>query len=133
MLRLGAIFVVLCAAVIAAAVGAALYLLAGFKAAEAMIVAIATLTGLVIYNAVSTRLRDRADLGSQIADLSRGTADLARQVAEIGRRTAALEGQSDRIVDGAAERARSATEAVVDRTRRAWHAGQAARRDRRAA
>src|SRR6185312_74015 len=43
--------------------------------------------------AVSMRLRDRTDVGSQIADLSRGTADLARQVAEFGRRLAAVEGR----------------------------------------
>jgi cyclic-di-GMP phosphodiesterase TipF (flagellum assembly factor) len=39
------------------------------------------------------RLRDRSDVGGQIADLSRGTADLARQVAEFGRRLAAIEGR----------------------------------------
>src|ERR1700742_4834271 len=39
------------------------------------------------------RLRDGSDVGSQIADLSRGTADLARQVAEFGRRLAAVEGR----------------------------------------
>src|SRR5207244_2563359 len=51
------------------------------------------LTFLILYNAVSMRLRDRTDVGSQIADLSRGTADLARQVAEFGRRLAAVEGR----------------------------------------
>ena len=91
MLRLGAIFVVLCMVLIAACTGAALYLLAGFNAFESMIVGVAVLTGLAIYNAVTSRLRDRSDVGSQIADLSRGTADLARQVAEFGRRLAAVE------------------------------------------
>ena len=113
MLRLGAIFVVLCMVLIAACTGAALYLLAGFNAFESMIVGVAVLTGLAIYNAVTSRLRDRSDVGSQIADLSRGTGDLARQVAEIGRRTAALEGQSDRIVDNAVEKTRIAAEAVT--------------------
>jgi cyclic-di-GMP phosphodiesterase, flagellum assembly factor TipF len=113
MLRLGAIFVVLCMVVIAASVGAALYLLAGLRAADSMLVAIAILTGLALYNTISSRLRDRTDFGGQIADLSRGTADLARQVAELSRRTATLEGQGQRIVDGAAEKARSATEAVA--------------------
>ena len=93
MLRLGAIFVVLCMVLIAACTGAALYLLAGFNAFESMIVGVAVLTGLAIYNAVTSRLRDRSDVGSQIADLSRGTADLARQVAEFGRRLAAVEGR----------------------------------------
>jgi cyclic-di-GMP phosphodiesterase TipF (flagellum assembly factor) len=113
MFRLGAIFIVLCMVVIAASAGAAFYLLAGSKPVDSVLVAVATLTGLAVYNTVSNRVRDRTDFGSQIADLSRGTADLARQVAELGRRTAALEGQGDRIVDGAAEKARSATEAVA--------------------
>jgi cyclic-di-GMP phosphodiesterase TipF (flagellum assembly factor) len=113
MLRLGAIFVVFCMVLIAACTGAALYLLAGFNAFESMIVGVAVLTGLAIYNAVTSRLRDRSDVGSQIADLSRGTGDLARQVAELGRRTAALEGQSDKIVDSAVEKTRIATEAVT--------------------
>jgi len=113
MLRLGAIFVVVCMVVIAASTGAALYLLLGLKVTEATIVAIAVLTGLAIYNAVSTRLRDRTDLSAQIADLSRGTADLARQVAELGRRTATLEGQGKRGADSAMEQTRSTTEAVA--------------------
>src|SRR5712671_4423181 len=113
MLRLGAIFIVLCMVLIAASIGAALYLLVGIKASESLIVAVAVLTGLAIYNAVTSRLRDRSDVGGQIADLSRGTGDLARQVAELGRRTAALEGQADRIIDGAAEKTRAATEAVT--------------------
>ena len=57
------------------------------------IVALTALTFLILYNAVSMRLRDRSDVGGQIADLSRGTADLARQVAEFGRRLAAVEGR----------------------------------------
>jgi cyclic-di-GMP phosphodiesterase TipF (flagellum assembly factor) len=113
MLRLGAIFVVICMVVIAACTGAALYLLVGLNAFESMIVAVAVLTGLAIYNAVTSRLRDRSDVGSQIADLSRGTGDLARQVAELSRRTAILEGQGDKIADTAAEKTRSATEAIT--------------------
>jgi cyclic-di-GMP phosphodiesterase TipF (flagellum assembly factor) len=56
-------------------------------------VALTVLTFLILYNAVSMRLRDRTDVGGQIADLSRGTADLARQIAEFGRRLAAVEGR----------------------------------------
>jgi cyclic-di-GMP phosphodiesterase TipF (flagellum assembly factor) len=98
---------------IAVCTGATLYLLAGLNAFESMIVAVAVLTGLAIYNAVTSRLRDRTDVGSQIADLSRGTGDLARQVAELGRRTAALEGQSGKVIDSAVEKTRIATEAVT--------------------
>ena len=50
---------------------------------------------MALFNTVSTRLRDRGDLGDQIADLSRGTADLARQVAEISRRLNAVESKID--------------------------------------
>jgi cyclic-di-GMP phosphodiesterase, flagellum assembly factor TipF len=60
---------------------------------DSAIVALTALTFLILYNAVSMRLRDRTDVGGQIADLSRGTADLARQVAEFGRRLAAVEGR----------------------------------------
>jgi cyclic-di-GMP phosphodiesterase TipF (flagellum assembly factor) len=78
-----------------------------------MIVAIAVLTGLAIYNAVTSRLRDRSDVGSQISDLSRGTGDLARQVGELSRRTAALEGQGNKIADNAIEKTRAATESIT--------------------
>jgi len=78
---------------VAASLGLILYSIAGISGPESAIVALAALTFLILYNAVSMRLRDRSDVGSQIADLSRGTADLARQVAEFGRRLAALEGR----------------------------------------
>ncbi|MSP47636.1 MAG: EAL domain-containing protein, partial [Xanthobacteraceae bacterium] len=98
---------------IAASAGAVLYLLIGLNASESMIVGIAVLTGLAIYNAVTSRPRDRSDLGAQISDLSRGTGNLTRQVAELGRRTAAMEGQSDKIIDDAAEKTRAATKSIT--------------------
>ena len=79
---------------IAASLGMVLYTVAGLRPSEAAIIALAAFTFLILYNAVSMRLKDRSDVGTQIADLSRGTADLARQVAEFGRRLAALEGKS---------------------------------------
>ena len=79
---------------IAASLGMVLYTVAGLRASEAAIIALAAFTFLILYNAVSMRLKDRSDVGTQIADLSRGTADLARQVAEFGRRLAALENKS---------------------------------------
>jgi len=78
---------------VAASLGLILYSVAGINGPESAIVALTALTFLILYNAVSMRLRDRTDVGSQIADLSRGTADLARQVAEFGRRLAAVEGR----------------------------------------
>ena len=78
---------------VAASLGLVLYSMAGISGMESAIVALTALTFLILYNAVSMRLRDRTDVGGQIADLSRGTADLARQVAEFGRRLAAIEGR----------------------------------------
>ena len=78
---------------VAASLGLVLYSVAGISGTESAIAALAALTFMILYNAVSMRLRDRTDVGSQIADLSRGTADLARQVAEFGRRLSAVEGR----------------------------------------
>jgi cyclic-di-GMP phosphodiesterase TipF (flagellum assembly factor) len=93
MIRISTIFIAICMVLVAASLGLILYSLAGISGMESAIVALTALTFLIIYNAVSMRLRDRNDVGGQIADLSRGTADLARQVAEFGRRLAAIEGR----------------------------------------
>ena len=93
MIRISTIFIAICMVLVAASLGLVLYSVAGISGSESAIVALTTLTFLILYNAVSMRLRDRTDVGSQIADLSRGTADLARQVAEFGRRLAAVEGR----------------------------------------
>jgi cyclic-di-GMP phosphodiesterase, flagellum assembly factor TipF len=93
MIRISTIFIAICMVLVAASLGLVLYSMAGISGMESAIVALTALTFLILYNAVSMRLRDRTDVGGQIADLSRGTADLARQVAEFGRRLAAIEGR----------------------------------------
>ena len=93
MIRISTIFVAICMVLVAASLGLMLYSVAGISGPESAIVALTALTFLILYNAVSMRLRDRSDVGGQIADLSRGTADLARQVAEFGRRLALVEGR----------------------------------------
>src|SRR5438445_7657915 len=93
MIRISTIFIAICMVLVAASLGMIVYSVAGISLTESAIVALTALTFLILYNAVSMRLRDRTDVGSQIADLSRGTADLARQVAEFGRRLAAVEGR----------------------------------------
>ncbi|HUO01086.1 MAG TPA: EAL domain-containing protein [Bradyrhizobium sp.] len=93
MIRISTIFIAICMVLVAASLGLVLYSVAGISGTESAIVALTALTFLILYNAVSMRLRDRTDVGSQIADLSRGTADLARQVAEFGRRLSAIEGR----------------------------------------
>ena len=91
MIRISTIFVAICMVLVAASLGMILYTLLGISAPNSAIVALAALTFLILFNAVSTRMRDRDDTSGQIADLSRGTADLARQVAEFGRRLAVVE------------------------------------------
>ena len=97
--RLTAIFVATCMVLIACSIGAVLYLRFGLSGADSAIVAFTALTGLALYNAVSTRLYDRGDFGGQVSDLSRGTAELARQVAEVNRRVAAIEGNAHAAVE----------------------------------
>src|SRR5712691_12885654 len=90
-MRLGAIFVAVCMVIIAGSAGAIVHFYFGVGAAEATGVGIAALTALALYNTVATRIRARAALGRQLADLSGGVAELARQVGDFGRRLAALE------------------------------------------
>jgi cyclic-di-GMP phosphodiesterase TipF (flagellum assembly factor) len=104
MIRISTIFIAICMVLVAASLGLILYSVAGISGMESAIVALAALTVLILYNAVSMRLRDRTDVGGQIADLSRGTADLARQVAEFGRRLAAVEGRVASANSAGAER-----------------------------
>src|SRR4029079_5070681 len=93
MIRISTIFIAICMVLVAASLGLVLHAVAGFSGTESAIVALTALTFLILYNAVSMRLRDRSDVGGQIADLSRGTADLARQVAEFRRRLGAGQGR----------------------------------------
>jgi cyclic-di-GMP phosphodiesterase TipF (flagellum assembly factor) len=104
MIRISTIFIAICMVLVAASLGLVLYSLAGISGSESAIVALTALTFLILYNAVSMRLRDRTDVGSQISDLSRGTADLARQVAEFGRRIAAIEGRTASVNSGGSDR-----------------------------
>jgi cyclic-di-GMP phosphodiesterase, flagellum assembly factor TipF len=98
-MRLTAYFVAVCMVLIAGSAGAALFFVVGLSGAESSLVAVATLTGLALYNTVSGRLRDRSDVSAKISDLSRGTSDLARQVAELNRRLAAAEIKVGTAVD----------------------------------
>src|ERR1700733_16044344 len=104
MIRISTIFVAICMVLVAASLGLVLYSVAGISGSESAIVALTALTFLILYNAVSMRLRDRTDVGGQIADLSRGTGDLARQVAEFGRRLAPREGRVGSANSASAQR-----------------------------
>ncbi|MBI4367707.1 MAG: EAL domain-containing protein [Deltaproteobacteria bacterium] len=109
MRRISAIFIAICMVLIAGSIGAVLYLGLKVDGRTAAIVALAALIGMALYNTISNRLRDRNDLGDQIADLSRGTGDLARQVAEISRRLNAMENR----VNSNINRARGETDPMA--------------------
>src|SRR5579872_2620774 len=104
MIRISTIFIAICMVLVAASFGLILYSVAGISGIESAIAALTALTFLILYNAVSMRLRDRTDVGGQIADLSRGTADLARQVAEFGRRLTSVEGKLNSLNHAGADR-----------------------------
>ncbi|MGC2823027.1 MAG: EAL domain-containing protein [Pseudolabrys sp.] len=109
MRRISAIFIAVCVVLIAASIGAVLYLGFNVDAGTSAVVALSALAGMALISSVSNRLRDRTDLSDQIADLSRGTADLARQVAEISRRLNAAEIK----IASPSNRARSATDPLA--------------------
>jgi cyclic-di-GMP phosphodiesterase, flagellum assembly factor TipF len=112
MIRISTIFIAICMVLVAASLGMIVYSFAGISLTDSAIVALTALTFLILYNAVSMRLRDRTDVGGQIADLSRGTADLARQIAEFGRRLAAVEGRMVSADSAAQDRIQSVIDEI---------------------
>jgi cyclic-di-GMP phosphodiesterase TipF (flagellum assembly factor) len=109
MRRISAIFIAVCMVLIAGSIGAALFLGVGLDSRTAAIVSLAALVAMALYNTINNRLRDRTDLGDQIADLSRGTADLARRVAELDRRMTA----TDSRVESTVSRVRGADDPIA--------------------
>ncbi len=107
-MRLGAIFVTVCMAIIAASAGAIGYLWLGLGPPESVIVALVTLLVLAFYNMFTGRIGMGAAVGHQLSDLSRGGADLARQVAEMARRLSAME---ERVAT-ALEKTRAVTDPI---------------------
>ena len=62
MIRISTIFIAICMVLVAASLGLVLYSIAGISGTESAIVALTALTFLILYNAVSMRLRDRSDV-----------------------------------------------------------------------
>lgn len=91
MIRVSTIYIGICMVLIATSLGVVLYSIVGIGGFEAMLVSLTALSFLILYHAVSMRMRDRSEPGTQIADLSRGTVDLARQMTEFSRRLTAVE------------------------------------------
>jgi cyclic-di-GMP phosphodiesterase TipF (flagellum assembly factor) len=91
MIRISTIFIALCMVLVSASAGVVLYSVTGLPTSQSAVVALAALIILILYNAVSMRMRGRNNAEGQIADLSQGVANLARQVSDFGRRLAAAE------------------------------------------
>jgi cyclic-di-GMP phosphodiesterase TipF (flagellum assembly factor) len=99
MVRISAIFIAVCMVLIAASVGAVLYLRFGFTIANAALIALGVLCALAIYSAVAGRKHDRAEVNDQVSNLARGSGDIARQVAEFGRRLSLIESKIETVLD----------------------------------
>jgi cyclic-di-GMP phosphodiesterase, flagellum assembly factor TipF len=99
MVRISAIFIAACMVLIAGSLGYVVYLRFGLTGAESALLALGVLTGLVVYNTVAARTRDRAEVSDQIAILSRGSNDLARQLSEYGRRLSDMENKVETVLD----------------------------------
>src|SRR4029078_302193 len=108
-MRLGAVFIAVCMALIAGSVGVAVYLGLGFTPMGSIILALVSLTALGLYHVVPTRVRSTDVVGSQLRDLSRSNAEMANQVGELGRRLTAMEGR----LDAAQTRARTASDPIA--------------------
>ncbi len=99
MVRISAIFIAVCMVLIAGSIGLVAYLRFGFTAAEAALAGLALLTALAVYDAVTARLRDRAEASNQISTLSRNSGDLARQLAEFGGRLNAMDEKVEHVLE----------------------------------
>ena len=99
MVRISAIFIAACMVLIAISLGIVVYLRFGFTGAESALVALGILTALAVYNAVSARLRDRAEASAQISTLSRSSGDLARQLAEFGLRLNTMDTKVEHVLN----------------------------------
>jgi len=99
----------------------------GFKldARSSAIVALAALTGMALYNTVSNRLRDRGDLGDQIADCRAAPPTSPARWAEMSRRMNAMETR----VESSVTRSRGAFDPIGGRDRRTGRARPPDRRN----
>lgn len=90
-MRIGSIFIIVCMALIAASIGAALHYVAGLPVSECAYIALVILFALMTCEVIASRNRDRADFASRFEELSRTSSDIAREVGTLSRRIAAVE------------------------------------------
>ena len=101
MVRIRVIFIAVSIVLIAAALGAVLYLRLGFSVTDAVLVALCLPAAAAVYSAVAADKRERAVVNQQVFELVRGSSDLARQLADFDRRLGAAEGKVETVLDKA--------------------------------
>jgi len=106
MVRISAIFIAGCMVLIAASLGAVLFLRFGLSLTNAALAAVGVLTVLAVYNAIAGRKQDRAEVSNQVSNIARGSGDLARQLAEFDRRLGFMESRVETVLERALSTAR---------------------------
>ena len=106
MVRISAIFIAGCMVLIAASLGAVLFLRFGLSLTNSALAAVGVLTVLAVYNAIAGRKQDRAEVSNQVSNIARGSGDLARQLAEFDRRLGFMESKVETVLERALSTAR---------------------------
>ncbi len=117
LVRISAIFIAGCMVVIAASLGAVLFLRVGLSLANSALAAVGLLTVLAVYNVVAGRKQDRAEVSDQVSSIARGSSDLARQLAEFDRRLGFMESKIESVLERALSSARPLANEIEELSR----------------
>jgi cyclic-di-GMP phosphodiesterase TipF (flagellum assembly factor) len=90
-MRIGSVFIIVCMALVAASVGAALHFGLHLPLNECAYISLAILFALMTLEVIASRNRDKSELAGRIEELSRAASDISREVGTLGRRVTALE------------------------------------------
>lgn len=90
-MRIGSIFIIVCMALVAASIGAALHYLVHIPISECAYISLAILFALMTLEVIASRNRDKTEMTGRIEELSRAASDISREVGTLGRRVSALE------------------------------------------
>ena len=90
-MRIGSIFIILCMALVAGSIGAALHYLAAVPVTECAYISLAILFALMTLEVIASRNRDKTEMTGRLEELSRAASDISREVGTLSRRVSALE------------------------------------------
>jgi cyclic-di-GMP phosphodiesterase, flagellum assembly factor TipF len=117
MVRISAIFIAGCMVLIAASLGALLFLRFGLSLTNSALVAVGLLAVLAVYNVIAGRKQDRAEVSNQVSSIARGSGDLARQLAEFDRRLGFMESRVETVLERALSTARPLANEIEELSR----------------